>query len=151
MALQGRRPKSRDRLLWSWIHRILTITDPRNIVFLTNTSDSNGRVSQQIQADGSVWQLADELNGGNVSSVTVTDPRGNARRYRLDSHGNTLSRTDGQTTAFEDAEGSPLLLATTDPLGRRAGPPATCDDCSVCGTRGDSKSLLSVAGTEHWS
>jgi len=28
--------------------RILTITDPRNITFLTNTYDSNGRVSQQL-------------------------------------------------------------------------------------------------------
>jgi len=31
--------------------RMLTVKDPRGIVFLTNEYDSNGRVSKQTQAD----------------------------------------------------------------------------------------------------
>ena len=33
-------------------HRMLTIKDPRSIVYLTNEYDVNGRVSKQTQADG---------------------------------------------------------------------------------------------------
>lgn len=58
-------------------HRIRTITDPRTITFLTNGYDANGRVSQQTQADGGVWQFTYVLNGTQVTQTTVTDPRGN--------------------------------------------------------------------------
>jgi RHS repeat-associated protein len=36
-------------------NRMLTIKDPRNIVYLTNQYDSNGRVSQQAQADSGTY------------------------------------------------------------------------------------------------
>jgi RHS repeat-associated protein len=101
-------------------HRILTITDPRNITFLTNEYDTNGRVIRQTQADGGGWQFAYALEGTVVTQTTLTDPRGNPTTYRFNSQGFTLSTTDalGQTTSFDYAPGSNLLLATTDPLGR---------------------------------
>jgi RHS repeat-associated protein len=108
------------RYTYDGSHRILTITDPRNITFLTNQYDGTGRVSRQTQADGGVWQLAYTLNGVLVTQTKLTDPRGNATTYRFDARGNTLSRTDalGQTTSFDYASGSSLLLSTTDSLGR---------------------------------
>ncbi len=101
-------------------HHILTITDPRNITFLSNEYDGNGRVTRQTQSDGGVWQFAYELTGVLVTKTTLTDPRGNPTTYRFDARGNTLAQTDalGQTTSFEYAIGPNLLLSTTDRLGR---------------------------------
>ena len=101
-------------------NRIVSITDPRGITFITNTYDGNGRVVGQAQADGGVWSFAYTLEGNVVTQTTVADPRRNATTYRFNSQGFTLSTTDalGQTTTFDYAPGSNLLLATTDPLGR---------------------------------
>jgi hypothetical protein len=43
--------------------RIVTIKDPRNIVFLTNEYDAQGRVTRQIQADGTFYRLAYAVDG----------------------------------------------------------------------------------------
>jgi len=102
-------------------HRILTITDPRGITFLSNEYEpTTGRVTRQTQADGGVWTFAYTLMGSAVTQTVLTDPRGSATTYRFNAAGFPLSQTDalGQTTSFEYAPGSNLLLGTTDPLGR---------------------------------
>jgi RHS repeat-associated protein len=60
---------------------MLTIKDPRGIVYLTNQYDSTGRVSQQTQADGSTYLFnwtptAAEDQGHFVASVGETDDGG---------------------------------------------------------------------------
>jgi RHS repeat-associated protein len=101
-------------------HRIRSVTDPRGITFLRNEYDAAGRVIRQTQADGGVWTFAYTLAGGVITETIVTDPRGSPTTHRFSSEGFTLAQTDalGQTTTFEYAPGSNLLLATTDPLGR---------------------------------
>ncbi len=101
-------------------HRILTVTVPRGITVLTNEYDAQGRVVSQTQADGGVWAFGYTVLGGLVAETTVVDPRGSRTTYRFDPAGLVLSHTDalGQTTTFEYATGSNLLVATTDPLGR---------------------------------
>ncbi len=101
-------------------HRIVSITDPRGITYLQNEYDANGCVIRQTQADGGVWSFAYTLTGGIVTETRVTDPNGNQTTTRFNSRGFTLSGTDalGQTTVFDRAPGSNLLLSTTDPLGR---------------------------------
>jgi YD repeat-containing protein len=65
-------------------HRMLTIKDPRNIVYLTNEYDANGRVSKQTQADKTTYQFAYTLDGsGKVTQTDVTNPRGFLRRVTL--------------------------------------------------------------------
>jgi len=101
-------------------HRITSITDPRSITFLTNEYDAQGRVIRQTQADGGIWQFAYALVGPSLTETRVTDPRGNITTHRFNTTGQPLSTTDalGQTTTYEYAGGSNLLLSTTDPLGR---------------------------------
>ncbi len=101
-------------------NRLRTITDPRGITFLTNEYDSAGRVIRQTQADGGVWQFAYTVTAGIITSTTVTDPRGNTNTSRFNASGYLISHTDalGQTTTYERAPGSNLILSTTDALGR---------------------------------
>jgi len=101
-------------------HRILTITDPRNITFLTNDYDGTGRVSRQTQADGGVSTFAYTVTGSTATQTVVTNPRGHAPTHRFNAAGFPLVQTDalGQPTVKEYAPGSNLLLSTTDPLGR---------------------------------
>jgi len=55
--------------------RMLTLRDARNIVFLTNEYDTNGRVSRQTQADNTTYQFAYTLDGnGKVTQTDVTIP-----------------------------------------------------------------------------
>ncbi len=102
-------------------HRITSITDPRNILFLVNDYDAEGRVVRQIQADGGVYAFDYSVVGKLVTGTAVTHPSGATTRYRFNTFGQTISETNalGQTTTYEYASGSSLLLATTDPLGRR--------------------------------
>ena len=106
-------------------NRLTQITDARGIVFLQNTYDSNGRVVEQIQADGGRWTFAYTLINplvplSPVQETTMTDPRGNSATYRFNPQGFLLDVTDplGQTTQFARGSGTNLLLSTTDPLGR---------------------------------
>lgn len=62
------------------------------------------------------------FSGGFVVATSVTDPRGNTTRYRFNNFGLLIERIDalGQSTKFDRAEGTNLLLSFTDPLGREA-------------------------------
>ena len=100
--------------------RIASITDPRNITYLTNEYDAQGRVIRQTQADSGVFTFAYAVVGPTLTQTTVTDPRGNATIHRFNDQGFPLSTTDalGQTTVYEYTPGSNLPASTTDPLGR---------------------------------
>ncbi|MEE8062283.1 MAG: Ig-like domain-containing protein, partial [Gemmatimonadales bacterium] len=106
-------------------NRLTQLTDARGIVFLQNTYDANGRVVEQLQADGGRWTFAYTLINplvplSPVQETTMTDPRGNSTTYRFNPQGFLLDVTDalGQTTQFARGSGTNLLLSTTDPLGR---------------------------------
>jgi RHS repeat-associated protein len=116
-------------------NRLLAVVDPRRVTIEQNTYDQNGRVIQQVEADGGVFKFAYSLLNplASISPVlltTVTDPRGNQTTYHFNPGGYLLDVTDasGQMRSFNRALGTNLILSMTG-----AG---TCD---VCGdpTAGD--------------
>lgn len=106
-------------------NRMETIKDRRGVVFLTNQYDTEGRVSSQTQADGTTYQFAYTVNGGNVTQTDVTNPRGYVHRVAFNTDGfptsetNALGRPETQQTNYEREPGSGRLLSETDALGRR--------------------------------
>ena len=78
-------------------------------------------MAQQTQADGGIWRFDYTVTAGYVTETRVTDPRRNTTTYRFNSYSYPTSITDalGQSTTFERAIGTNLLLSTTDPLGRK--------------------------------
>jgi YD repeat-containing protein len=107
-------------------HRMLTITNARNVTIVTNQYDANGRVSQQTHADSGVFRFAYTLDGtGKVVQTDVVDPRNTSRRTTFDSSGYCASdvlargRPEAQTTAWGRDSTSHLVLSSTDALGRR--------------------------------
>jgi RHS repeat-associated protein len=106
-------------------HRMLTIKDPRNIVYLENEYDTAGRVIKQTQADGGEYEFDYTLNGsGTITQTDVTNPRGFVRRVAFESGGyptsdtQALGETEEQTTSYSRLSGSHLIETTTDELGR---------------------------------
>ncbi len=105
--------------------RMETIKDRRGIVFLTNSYDTNGRVSSQLQADGTTYQFGYTLNGSDVTQTDVTDPRGHVRRVSFNTDGFPTSETEAlgtpqaQQSTYELEAGTGLPLSDTDALGRR--------------------------------
>ena len=105
--------------------RIATIKDPRNIVWLTNEYDTQGRVTRQTQADGTFYQLGYTLDAqGKVTQTDVTDPKGNVRRVTFNAAGYPLTETRAygtavaQTMTYSRDATSNLVTSITDPLGR---------------------------------
>lgn len=112
-----------------------TITDPRNITYVTNQYDSQARVIKQTHADGGTYTynyVTDPL--GNITETDVTDPLGNVRKVSFNS---PTIYTDGystggtvasdifasgsavqQTVTNQYQPGTNLLSSTTDTLGR---------------------------------
>jgi RHS repeat-associated protein len=106
--------------------RIATIKDPRNIVWLTNEYDAQGRVTKQTQADTTFHQFAYTVDGqGKVTQTDVTDPRGNVRRVTFNANGYALTDTQAygtaiaQTTTYTRDATSGLVNTMTDALGRQ--------------------------------
>jgi RHS repeat-associated protein len=106
--------------------RLESIEDGRDIVWLTNDYDGNGRVETQTLADEGTYEFDYTLDGsGNVTQTDVTDPRGFVRRVTFDADGYPLSDTlaqgtaRAQTTTYEYESGTHLLLAATDERDRR--------------------------------
>jgi len=105
-------------------NRILTIRDARGIVYLTNAYDTNGRITQQTQADSTTYQLAYTLDGaGKVTQTDVTDPRGNHRIVTFSSSGYALTDTKGCScgsgVTYERQAGTNFVTAMLDALNRR--------------------------------
>ncbi|MBS0184283.1 MAG: RHS repeat protein [Nitrospira sp.] len=107
-------------------HRMLTIKDPKNITYLTNTYDANGRVATQTQADSTTFQFAYTLDGsGKVTQTDVTDPRNVVRRVTFNSDGYALTDTaafgqpEAQTLTYERQAVTNLILSVMDALNRK--------------------------------
>ena len=105
--------------------RLRTIKDPRQISFLTNEYDANGRVFKQMQADGTFYQFTYTLDGsGNVTRTDITDPRGIVRQVSFASGFTTsdkraVGRPEEQLIMYERESGTNLVASTTDALGRK--------------------------------
>ncbi len=107
-------------------NQMSTITDPRNVVVLTNAYDGNGRVQTQTLADGtSTYTFAYTLSGGVVTQTNITDPRGFVRKLTFNADGYTsgetlaLGKPEAQTYSYDRQAGTGLLNSVTDPLGRK--------------------------------
>jgi RHS repeat-associated protein len=106
-------------------NNLTTITDARNITYLTNTYDSNGRVASQKAADQGVTSFNYSLANQSISTspvlfTTVTDPMGNQTTYHFNPAGFVLDVTDalGRKKVYTRDPGTNLLLSITDPLNR---------------------------------
>jgi RHS repeat-associated protein len=107
-------------------HRMRTIRDPRNIVYLTNDYDANGRVILQTQADSTTYQFAYTLGAdGKVVQTDVTNPRGFVRRVTFNGSGypltdsRALGTPEAQTMTYLRQPGTNLPLSVTDALNRK--------------------------------
>jgi RHS repeat-associated protein len=105
--------------------RMETLKDARQIVFLTNEYDANGRVQKQTQADSTFFLFNYTLNGSSVIQADVTDPRGNVSRTTFNADGQittnieALGTAEEQTTTYERQAGTNLLFSVTDELNRK--------------------------------
>jgi RHS repeat-associated protein len=114
-----------------------TITDPKGsgatpqFASLTNAYYSNGRVQQQTEANGAVWQFAYTLDGTGtrVVQTDVTNPHGVVRRVQFNTSGyittdtQALGQCEQRTTTYSrDAATNQVLSVTT------AAPVTTCTD-----------------------
>ncbi|MFQ5846383.1 MAG: RHS repeat-associated core domain-containing protein [Candidatus Methylomirabilales bacterium] len=78
-----------------------------------------GPTCPDVESLGNI-QRGFTFRGGFVLATTVTDPRGNTTTHRFNNFGYEIEQIGslGQSTKFERAFGTNLLLSTTDPLGR---------------------------------
>jgi YD repeat-containing protein len=109
---------------------IKTITDARNILYLTNVWDlQKRRITSQTQANGTTFQFAYTEDGsGLITQTDVTDPRGTVRRVTFNPSGYPLTDTrafgtaQAQPTTFErnvpNLLYSNMVSRVTDALGR---------------------------------
>jgi RHS repeat-associated protein len=88
---------------WDAAKRLTTITDAKNQTFLTNTYDTNNRVTQQKLADGGLYKFDYVLDstGKKVVKTTVTDPAGAKRVVEYDDSGYLTKDTSASGTPAE--------------------------------------------------
>jgi RHS repeat-associated protein len=114
--------------------QLATIADPRGITYLQNSYDGDGRVAQQIAADGGITRFAYTylnstacaasgcagVNTRPILLTTVTDPLGRQTTYHFSPQGLLLDVTDalGEKTVYTRDSRTNQVLAITDPLGR---------------------------------
>jgi RHS repeat-associated protein len=107
---------------WDANNRLATIKDGRNIVYLTNHYDANGRVDHQTPADPTAsYSFAYTTDGnGNVTQTDITNPRGSVERiaYNPDHYATSDIEAVGQpeqrTTTYERQPTSNFITATVD-------------------------------------
>jgi RHS repeat-associated protein len=126
--------------------RMLTLRDARNIVFLTNHYDANGRVDLQTQADTTTYHFAYTLDGnGAVSQTDVTDPRAFIHRVTFNAAGYSLTDAaaygtpQAETTTYVRQASGNLSTSVTDALDRRTD--------STYDAAGNVTSVTRLAGT----
>lgn len=105
-------------------HQMLTVTDPRNNVMVTNVY-TNGRVTSQTYADSTTNTFAYTFNGsGQVTQTDVTNERGFVKRTTFNATGYpvTITRALGQpeqeVTQNNVDSTTNLVTSSTDALGR---------------------------------
>ncbi|MGB6689895.1 MAG: choice-of-anchor D domain-containing protein [Terracidiphilus sp.] len=113
-------------------NNLASITDPRGVVTEQNTYNESfdGRITQQVQADGGIFQFAYTLLNPTVATspvlqTVVTDPLGDQTTYRFNPQGFLISATDasGQTrTLTRDPTHNNLVTSYTG-----------SGSCPVCG------------------
>jgi RHS repeat-associated protein len=103
---------------------ITSVQDARQTVFVKNTYDAGGRVTQQTLADGSTYHFAYTLgSGGRITETDVTDPLGRVRKATFDASGRLLSDTQAagrpeQTTVTLTRDASERVTDVADNIGR---------------------------------
>ncbi|HEY0367928.1 MAG TPA: TIGR02269 family lipoprotein, partial [Pyrinomonadaceae bacterium] len=124
------------------------VTDPKGTIYLTNTYDTNGRVTKQTQADSTTYLFAYTIGAnGKVSQTDVTDPRGNVRRVTFNTDGYVISDTfpvgkpEQQTISYVRDANTNLISSMTDGLNRRTS--YTYDSL------GNTASVTSMSGTSE--
>jgi YD repeat-containing protein len=104
--------------------QLLTVKDARGIVWLTNTYDTNNRVSRQTFIDQTFYDFAYTLDGnGKVAQTDVTNPRGYVRRVTFNAAGYPLTDTRASGTALAQTmtyvrDTANRVTSMTDALGR---------------------------------
>lgn len=118
-------------------NRLISGTDPRGVVYVQNTYDSQGRVI--LQKNGRGFSTTFAYNTPSAGITTITDPLGNITRHVYDIYNRIIQEVDalgGATsyvydgnnnrTAITDANGNTAqfsydsfgnVTAATDPLG----------------------------------
>jgi RHS repeat-associated protein len=92
---------------WDASNRLATIKDGREIVYLTNHYDADGRVLNQTLADpAATYTFAYTGAFGSITQTDVTDPRGHVDR-------GTFDATSHQRTGRVEAVGLPEARRTT--------------------------------------
>ncbi|MEM7112422.1 MAG: right-handed parallel beta-helix repeat-containing protein [Chloroflexota bacterium] len=96
-------------------HHLLTITDANNHTFVTNTYNSEGRVTQQEDVDGNITTFTyDILN----HETTVVNPLGNATVYQYDADLRLVGETDALGNIISHTyDGDNNRTSTTDKRG----------------------------------
>jgi RHS repeat-associated protein len=131
-------------------HRLLTITNRNNVVYVTNEyftdpGSNQGWVKKQTYADGGVFQFAYTIANGRSTQTDITNPRGAIRRATFNADGYSLTDTralgqmEEQTVTAEREPGSNFVAAVVDGLNRRSE--------FVYDTSGDLLSATRLAGT----
>ncbi|HEV2990987.1 MAG TPA: RHS repeat-associated core domain-containing protein [Candidatus Angelobacter sp.] len=129
-------------------NRMSQIIDPRGIAYIQNTYDQDGKVIQQVDANGAVTKFDYTLLNPNVPTspvllTTVTDPLGNRTTYHFSPLGFLLDVTDsfGDQTIYSLDPQTNLPLSVTDALNRTT--QLTYD------SRGNLTSSTKLAGTPN--
>ncbi|MEU7903379.1 RHS repeat-associated core domain-containing protein [Actinoplanes sp. NPDC049118] len=105
--------------------RLKTATDARNVTYLVNEYDANGRVQKQTLPGNVVYQFAYELSAaGKVTATRVTQPDGTVRRVEFNAAGAAVSDTAAYGTAAQattryERSAHQQITAVVDPLNRR--------------------------------
>jgi RHS repeat-associated protein len=135
-------------------NRMLTVEDPRGIVYVTNQYDANSRVIKQTMADDTpgdpndnpTHQYSYVLDGsGKVTQSDYTDQRGIVRRTTFNASGYVTAVTYGlgtpeqATITYERQAGTNMLASVTDARGRRT--------TYVYDTTGNMLSVTQLQGT----
>ena len=114
---------------WDANNRLATIKDGRNIVYLTNHYDANGRVDHQTLADPTAsytYAYTTDL-GGNITQTDITNPRGYTERLVFNSSHyvvtdiEAVGQPEQRTTTYErpPQPGTNFPTAIVDGLNRR--------------------------------
>ncbi len=117
-------------------NRMLTVEDPRGIVYVTNQYDASGRVMKQTMADDTPGNSTDNPThqysyvtdgSGKITQSDYTDPRGFVPELHLIRAAIVATITYGFGTAeqatmtYERQAGTNVLASVLDPRGRRTG------------------------------